>query len=145
VIEAHLAALRTQANANLRLENKLKLVKNLYHLRYTKSEILDLYTFIDYAMTLDPELEGQFMVDIKKYEEEVVMQPYITSAERSGIAQGITQGFGQGERHLLKILLEEKFGQLTQDIVDKLERTDRPELEKILIASLKAKKIQDIF
>ena len=45
VIEAHLAALRTQNSMKLRYEDKLRLIKNLYRLQYTKKEILDSICF----------------------------------------------------------------------------------------------------
>ncbi len=141
VIEAHLAALRTQTNTQLRFENKLRLVKNLYHLGYTKTEVLDLYTFIDYALNLEPDLEKQFMINMTQYEEEVVMQHYITSAERIGIEKGIETG----ERKILKILLEQKFGHLAQNVIEKVDQANELELEKILIASLKTNNIQEIF
>lgn len=95
VIQAHLAALESGKNMTLRFENKLKLVKNLYSLGYTGEDILALYHFIDYAISLPTDLESSFIDEVQEYEEKM-NTPYISSAERRGIKKGIEQGIEQG-------------------------------------------------
>jgi flagellar biosynthesis/type III secretory pathway protein FliH len=56
---------------------------------------LDLFRFIDWIMTLSPELEADFQTEITAYEEAHRMQ-YVTAIERTGIEKGIELGLAQG-------------------------------------------------
>lgn len=171
VIEAHLAALNSRGHAGLKFENKLRMTKSLYHLGYTREDVQGLYVFIDYILQLPEELEHEFIMVMKKYEEEVNMQ-YISSAQRlgrkegieiglkqgieqgieqgiqRGIGQGIEQGIGQGTRFgeckFLRILLEQKFGPLSENDVNLLEQATTDELEKMAQKVLNAKSIKDV-
>ncbi len=143
VIEAHLVALKTCGNANLRLDNKLNLVKKLYPLGYTKDDIRTLYAFIDYALNLPIELEGKFMENMIQHEEEISM-PYITSAERLGREAGIKLGKQDGGRQILHLLLEKKFGTLSVEVIEYLDKANLEQLEQMTSAFLEAKNIEDM-
>ena len=81
----------------------------MYEGGFSREDILQLYRFIDWVLTLPAELEQRFLTEIQDREEERKM-PYVTSAERigieKGIQQGIQQGTRQGEATLLIKLLE---------------------------------------
>jgi predicted DNA-binding ribbon-helix-helix protein len=96
-IAAHLKTQETKGNANGRKAWKLTLVKRLYELGYSRSDILNLFKFIDWVMILPRGLEPMFWKELATYEEENRM-PYVTSVERIGIKKGIEQGIEQATR-----------------------------------------------
>jgi hypothetical protein len=56
----------------------------LYELGYSRSDVLNLFKFIDWAMILPEELKKAFWEDLKIYEEERQMA-YVTSVEEIGM------------------------------------------------------------
>ncbi len=77
----------------------------LYEKGYEREDVINLFGFIDWVMSLPEELEQQFWQEVIQYEEERRM-PYITSVERIGIQKGIRQGLLEG----IKLGLRLKFG-----------------------------------
>jgi hypothetical protein len=63
----------------------------LYQQGYQRQDVINLFRFIDWLMSLPKNLEQEFWREIRQLEEETRM-PYITSVERLGIEQGIEQG-----------------------------------------------------
>ena len=74
---------------------KLALVKRLYERHYSRQDILELFRFIDWIMTLPEGLELQFVHDLITFEGEQQM-PYVTSVERLGIEKGRQEGRQEG-------------------------------------------------
>ena len=121
IVMTHLKEQETKGDYDKRLFWKIKLVKELYKRGYRKEEILLLYKFIDWLVSLPKELNEEFHKEIIRYEEEKKM-PYITTAERigiekgikigiqQGIKQGIQQGIKQGLLKAIELGLELKFG-----------------------------------
>ncbi len=66
---------------------KFSLIKSLYHKNFSRDDIMNLYGFIDWLITLPEKLEIQLQKDVSKLEEEMKM-PHVTSAERIGIKKG---------------------------------------------------------
>lgn len=95
VVMAHLQSLQTKDRSHERYAAKLSLAKLLYKRSYTKKEILQLFHFIDWVLTLPPELDKQFEVELLRFEEDRKMQ-YVTTIERRAIKKGIEQGIEQG-------------------------------------------------
>jgi hypothetical protein len=95
VVLAHLQSLRTKNLSHERYAAKLGLAKLLYKRNYSKQEIVQLFQFIDWVLTLPPELDEQFEAELLKFEEDVQMQ-YVTTIERRAIQKGIEQGIEQG-------------------------------------------------
>ena len=87
VVMAHLKAVETRKNHSLRKQWKIELTRLLYEKGYSKEQVLDLYSFIDWVLTLPEALEKIFLEDLRTYEKEKKM-PYITSAERLGKKEG---------------------------------------------------------
>jgi flagellar biosynthesis/type III secretory pathway protein FliH len=131
VVMAHLKALETRQNRNQRLQWKLALTRRLYEQGYERQDVINLFQFIDWMMTLPKELEQEFKQQISRYEEELRM-PYITSIERMGIERGMQQGIEQGmqqgiergtKRGLLKGIelgLKLKFGTEGLDLLSEI-------------------------
>jgi hypothetical protein len=95
VVMAHLKAIETRNNRPLRKQWKLTLTKRLYEQGFSREDVINLFRFIDWVMSLPLELEQEFQQELSQYEEERRM-PYITSIERSGIRQGLLKGISLG-------------------------------------------------
>jgi hypothetical protein len=80
----HLKTQETKGDANSRKTWKFTLVKRLYELGYSRSDVLNLFKFIDWAMILPEELKKAFWEDLRIYEEERQMA-YVTSVEEIGM------------------------------------------------------------
>lgn len=95
VVMAHLKAQETRSDRLRRKEWKWALTRRLYEQGYEREDVINLFQFIDWVMSLPQELEQQFEQELLQYEEERRM-PYISSIERIGIQRGIEQGLQQG-------------------------------------------------
>ena len=113
VVIAHLKAQETKDNRRERKQWKLALIRRLYEQNYSRLEVINLFQFIDWVMTLPEELEQEFWQEIRQLEEERSM-PYITSVQRIGRQEGIQEGRQEGRQAgLLKGIelgLKLKFG-----------------------------------
>lgn len=74
---------------------KFALTKRLYDKKYSKSDIVNLYRFIDWLIGLPETLELEYHEEICLLEEGRKM-PYITNAERFGLERGLAKGIAQG-------------------------------------------------
>jgi Domain of unknown function (DUF4351) len=107
VVMTHLKTQATKRDPTDRKAWKFTLVKRLYELGYSRSDVLNLFKFVDWLMILPESLKQAFWDELRTYEEERTM-PYITSVEQIGIEKGIEKG----ERSLVLRQLERKFGEL---------------------------------
>lgn len=101
VVMAHLAALNTTRNRNERKVQKLALVRRLYEQGFEKQDILNLFAFIDWMMTLPPDLSAEFNRELQQLEARQSMQ-YVTSIERNARKEELLEAIELG--------LEIKFG-----------------------------------
>ncbi len=109
VVMAHLKAQETRDDRSRRLEWKLAITRRLYERRFSREDVLNLFGFLDWVMSLPEELEQQFWREVIQYEEERRM-PYIMSIERiateKGLQQGLQQGIEQSREQMRQVLLE---------------------------------------
>jgi len=124
---AHLKALETIQDRQSRKEWKLALTKRLYSKGYARKDIINLFRFIDWMMTLPLELQEQFQQQLNQYEEEKRM-PYITSVERSGIEKGIIQN----SRESVIEVLEVRFSEVPTQVVEVINQIKDTNLLKTL-------------
>ncbi len=110
VVMAHLKALESK-DGLIRKQWKLKLIRMLYDRGYSRSDVLELFRFIDWMLILPKDLDKQFWEELHQIEEEKQM-PYVTSVERIGIEKGLEQGIQQGVRQGLQQGIQQ--GSLTQ-------------------------------
>jgi hypothetical protein len=108
VVMAHLQAQATRRDPRARLEWKKRLVRSLYQRGFSRPDILELFTFIDWLLVLPADLEQDFREDLERFQEEMRM-PYITSIERDGIAKGLQQGHLEMARTAVFDALETRF------------------------------------
>ena len=122
----------------------------------TRQQILDLFRFLDWVLTLPEALEQQCQVALAQVEADTQM-PYITSIERMGIKkglqeglqqgrqQGLQEGFQQGEAFMLTHLLTRRFGPLPGWATERLAQASREELEQWAERVLEAQRLEDVF
>jgi hypothetical protein len=87
VVMAHLKMQETRRDKPSRKVWKLRLIRRLHESGYNKTDILNVYRFIDWILSLPKPLEQEFWQELKAYEEERKM-PYITTGERIGYDRG---------------------------------------------------------
>jgi flagellar biosynthesis/type III secretory pathway protein FliH len=118
---AHLKTQATRRDDRERLRWKLTLVKMLYQRGYKKQDILELFRFIDWLLTLPEDLEESFSKALSEYEEEKKM-PYVTSVERLGIKKGLKEGLQRGlQKGLQKGLQRGMLQNAQQSVIEILE------------------------
>jgi hypothetical protein len=91
VVMAHLKTQETKKDSARRKVWKFTLVKRLYELGYSRSDVLNLFKFVDWAMILPEGLKRAFWEELKAYEEERQML-YMTSVEQIGYDRGLQDG-----------------------------------------------------
>ncbi|NJL91521.1 MAG: cytosolic protein [Coleofasciculaceae cyanobacterium SM2_1_6] len=109
VVVAHLKAQETRSNRLERKRWKLILIRRLYEQNYSRTEVINLFHFIDWVMSLSEELEQEFWQSVQQLEEERSM-PYITSVERIGLQKGRQEGRQEGLLKGIELGLKLKFG-----------------------------------
>jgi hypothetical protein len=87
VVMAHLKAQETRKDNEARKYWKFELVRQLYEKGYNRSEVFNLFTFIDWIIKLPKPLAMAFWTELNTYEESRKM-PYITSVEKIGFERG---------------------------------------------------------
>ncbi len=112
VVMAHLAAVQTRSDRSQRKQQKLALVRRLYEQGLGRSDIINLFGFIDWVMTLPTQLEAEFWQEYRDFEASKSMQ-YVTSVERFGIRQGLLKG--------ISLALKLKFGESGQNLLPEIE------------------------
>jgi hypothetical protein len=116
VVMAHLAALNTTRNRNERKVQKLALVRRLYEQGLKEQDVINLFAFIDWMMTLPPNLEAEFNKEVQQLEARKSMK-YITSIERNAREEG-------KKETLIKAIalgLRLKFGNSGQELLPEIE------------------------
>ena len=135
VVMSHLKTRETTDSAIDRKTWKLRLVKRLYELGYSRSEVLNLFRFIDWVVILPEGLKRTFWDELKTYEEDRKM-PYITSVEEIG--------YERGERSLILRLLNCKLGVLPDRTIDQINKLSITRLESLGEALLDFSAIEDL-
>jgi hypothetical protein len=122
VVMAQLKAQEMKNKAQERKNWKFQLVRGLYDRSYNRSQILDLFRFIDFIIVLPEGLSNSFWNDLKTYEEERKMT-YVTSVEKIGIKKGRQE---ERQEIALKMLVEklplETIARLTELSISEVER-----------------------
>jgi hypothetical protein len=139
VVMAHLTAQETRNNRLRRKELKFALIRRLYEQGFAREDVVNLFRFIDWVMSLPQELEDEFWREVGQYEEERRM-PYITSVERIGIRKGREQGRQEGMREgllaAIELILEQKLGSEESDLLPDISEIEDVEQLKAIIAGL---------
>jgi len=130
-VMAQLQTHRTRQNPTERYAAKFHLTRLLYQRGYKRQDILELYRFIDWVLTLPMELEQQFRVDLEQIETEVKMR-YVTSIERLAKQEGREEGREEGMREMLLEALQARFGIVSAEISSRLNQIQDIETLRML-------------
>ena len=138
VVIAHLKALETRHNPDDRYEWKWHVTMALYERGYEKQDVIHLFLFIDWIMTLPDELKKSFSQRIIAYEEERKMK-FISSVEELGMEKGmLTEA-----REMVVEVLTARFSQIPEKIVKALSTIDdRNVLKKLVKKAVLAQSIE---
>ena len=140
MVMAHLSTRTTRDDPEERLRWKLRLVRYLYERGYGRQDILELFRFIDWLLTLPAAWEQRFQQQLEDYEASM-STPYITSIERRGIEKGMQRG----EATLLRQLLIKRFGPLPETIERRLAEAEPATLERWAERLLEASSLDAVF
>ena len=149
VVQAHLAAQATKRKTSQkqRRQQKYLLTTMLYQQGWSRQEVIDLYLFIDWVLTLPPELEAAYQQDLKTYEEENNM-PYISSIERTGRAKGRAEGKAEGETEgafkLVSSLLRRQLQEIPESISETIKGLSIAQLEQLALDLSDFQAIEDL-
>lgn len=128
VVMAHLQAQTTTPVSAQRRDAKFRLARRLYERGYARRRILELFRFIDWIMTLSPELEAEFQAAVTEFEEAHKMQ-YVTAIERKGIEQGIVQSTREDIIEVLTL----RFQEIPDELAAQLDEISDPAQLKELL------------
>ena len=137
---ATLSASAQPANHNPahRIQWKLSLVKQLYEKGYQRDDIMEIFRFVDWLISLPETMAQRSQQQLAEYE--VAMNTTcFTSIEMRGLEQGILQGEAQerqralaAERKLLLCQINRRFGDIYKaklkpllDQIDEQEQLER--------------------
>ncbi len=139
VVMVHLRTLETTKDRPARKEFKLDLMKQLYARGYEQQDIINLYGFIDWIMTLPEELQAVFDQEIAQYEEEMKM-PYITRIERRSEQRGELKG----KQELITRQLNRRFGEIQPPLMEQIRQLPVEQLELLGEAFLDFSDVTDL-
>ena len=127
IVSAHLTANQTRKNQQQRFRNKLSLTRRLYQQGFSRQDLLNLYRFIDWVMGLPQSLEQDFLEEIRQFEEENRM-PYVTNAERFGLAKGLKQAQERETNFILR-LINRRVGSIPSEVETQIRELPVDQLE----------------
>jgi imidazoleglycerol phosphate dehydratase HisB len=135
---AHLKTKATHNDPESRKAWKFRLTTMLYERGYKKQDILELYNFLDYMMTLPESLSTQFDLELEAFEETQKMK-YVTTIERRGEARGEAKA-----RSLVQRQLTHRFGELQAPLLTAFNSLTIDQLESLGEALLDFTSIDDL-
>ncbi|MFN6540714.1 MAG: hypothetical protein RM021_030840 [Nostoc sp. EkiNYC01] len=128
VVMAHLRTKATNQNPESRLHWKLRLVRMLFEKGYNREEIIGLFRFIDWIMSLPEELANNFKTELRNDEEAGRMR-YVTSIERLAKQEGRVET----ARESIIEVLEVRFGEIPNTIIEKINGINDVSMLRILL------------
>ena len=152
VTATHILTQRTRKNDEERYQAKRLLVRLLYQRKWDKQRVIDLFGVIDWMMRLPEELDQQLWQEIEILEENEKMQ-YVTSVQRfeiakvrqEGLLEGRQKGLLEGEAEMLGLVLNHRFGELSDAVVNRLRHASEDQLKVWLISAISAPNLDAVF
>ncbi len=130
VVMAHAKHRVTRRNLHERLTWKLDLTKSLYRRGYDRGQVIALYRFLDWVMTLPDDLARAYVDAMDDFEKEQKMA-YLSYAERLAQEKGIEQGIRTGRIQAIVRQLQRLFGPLTEDDLAAIEALSIAQLDRL--------------
>jgi hypothetical protein len=122
IVMAHLAALNTTKDRSERKVQKLALVRRLYEKGFDEQYIINLFRFIDWMLTLPPDIETEFKLELKQLEDGRRMK-YISTFERDAMQQGVLS--------VVTRLLNRRDGDVDEATLERMRSLSTEELEAL--------------
>ncbi len=144
VIAAHRRALETRRNPYARLRWKIEIVRALYVRGFDRQVVLDVFRFIDWALTLPVELEPTFHQTLDAIEEAFAM-PYVTSIERRGIEKGREEGRIEMLLTVLRNQIRLRFGPLDAATEARITAASAEDMLRWANRVIEAESLEDVF
>jgi Domain of unknown function (DUF4351) len=142
VTMAHLKTKETHDDPESRKAWKFRLTTMLYERGYKKQDILSMYNFLDFMMTLPESLSQQFDTELEAFEETKKMK-YVTTIERRAEARGLKIGQDQ-TRSMVQRQVTRRLGELPDSLLVDLDALSIDQLESLGLALLDFTTIEDL-
>ncbi|NUO82606.1 hypothetical protein HUU05_21245, partial [candidate division KSB1 bacterium] len=152
IVRAYLRTLETAGNFQERYSWKKRFVLGLYASGMPRETLWSIYKFIDWMMRLPEELETGLVEEIKKAKEVKAMSELTTSIERyamrqghaRGVAEGKAEGKAEGIAQSIAVILEIKFGDASEDLMQRIQKEHRTEvLQNFLVDLMHASSLSE--
>lgn len=139
VVMAQLKAHETKGDNAQRLAWKRKLIFSLYRRGFNREQVINLFRFFDWVLTLPPEWERQLQAEVYKYEEKQKM-PFKANFE----IWAEQRGQDLGMRNLTLRQLQLQIGELSDRVRKQLGKLSTEQVEQLAEALLKFKAKSDL-
>ncbi|MBF0134993.1 MAG: cytosolic protein [Magnetococcales bacterium] len=144
VILAHLTGKQTKNQPTERFQQKMRITRMLYERGFSRQQIVDLFRFIDWVLSLPEELDNQFWVNLSNFEENKEM-PYITSVERIGHKRGKEEGRQEEKSSVLLRIFRRRFLDLPGWVEPKVHAASLDTLDAWIDRAIDARSLNDVF
>jgi Domain of unknown function (DUF4351) len=102
---------------------------------------------VDFMMQLPERSKQEFWAELRTYEEERQM-PYITSVEEIGYERGLhvgeETGVEKGQRLLILFQLEQRLGELSERLSDRVHQLSPEQLKALAVALFRLESLDDL-
>ena len=154
IIMAHLRALETRKDMNLRSTLRRELTQLLYERGHGRKDVLEIMRILDWLMTLPPEMNLAHRQWVIEYEKEKAM-PFVSIYEKFGREEGLLEGRKQGReeglfeshRRLQTLVLRQlraRLGALDETMQQRVKDLSVDHLEDLAEALLGFESISDL-
>ena len=123
VIRAHLAALRTRRDLEVRLTQRLALCRRLYEEGFSQRDVVFIHGLIDRLMILPHPLMIRFRQELFTLEKDKDM-PYVDTLTRMSLQEGRQEGSLAQARESVIEALEIRFGEISADLRERINALD---------------------
>ncbi len=127
VVLAAKRSLESRRDEEKRFAFKRELMRLLLKKGYDRKRVIQIFRFLDGVLALSDEMKEQLIYE-EFHREEVRRMPYITSWERIAMRKGMLEGV----REIVLEMLEERFGEIPEDMKKAVVAIeDKDELKKL--------------
>lgn len=124
-------SLESRGDDERRYVFKVQLIRLLLKSGYGRKEIEWVFRFLDGIMALSDEVKEQLIYE-EFYEKEGERMPYITPWERIAMRKGMLEGMLERSRESVLEVLEERFGEVPEEVKGKIKAIEDTEKLKTL-------------
>ena len=147
LVAAQLTAKRVQ-DGKRRVDSLIGFYRLAIKQQLERELIERLLVFLEWLVALPPEIEGYYTEQVDQLKEEKAM-PYVSILERRAIERGIQigedRGRSEGRSAMLARLLQLKFGELPDEVRQRLDQASETELDAWAERILFADSIEKVF